>query len=271
MPEGPECHYLANLLNEMISGKLLTQIEILGGRYSRHGPPSNFNQITEYLETKPMRISFVKVKGKFIYWELEDDWYLTNTLGMTGQYSNTVDKHCHLKFSFVDHPPVYFRDIRNFGTIGFVKSTQLIQKLGKIGEDILLDPLPDPKVISLFRKKPNWTLPKFVMNQTYLSGIGNYLKCEALFASKISPHTLICKLSDRHLLTFYQQVRNIAKTSYQNKGASFHNFADPDRIKGKYSYQFKVYGHTSVDGKIVIKELTHDKRTTYWVPELQVS
>lgn len=267
MPEGPECHHIRDMLETILENKIITKINILGGRYKRHGPPKGYNNLINLL---PVTINSVNVKGKFLYWNLTKGYYLWNTLGMTGQWTQTKDKHCHIEFVLDGDTPVYFRDIRNFGTLTFCnQKKEMDKKLKTLGCDILnwndnLD------VITLFRKKPNWTLPKFSMNQNYLSGIGNYLKCEALFQSKISPHRLIKDLTDTDIQNFCQQVRKIAQISYQCKGASFLTYRDPDSNKGKYSLNFLVYGKQTYENYNVKREKTSDGRTTYWVTELQI-
>lgn len=277
MPEGPECHHISDILKQKLEGNFLTKVEILTGRYIRHGVPTGWKYL---LDKIPLKIEEIGVKGKFIWWKLGDidevedidgvvdyDLYLYNTLGMSGQWTTTLDKHCRIAFH-LDEDIVYFRDIRNFGTIKIVNNgEEFLEKLSKIGYDILGNGLEKSLVVEVFRKKKNWTLPKFLMNQTYLSGVGNYLKCEALHQCKLSPHLKIEELTDEQLYQVYRAVCQIAKASYQNKGASFQTYRDPDQNKGKYSFQFQIYGKKEVDGYSVVREKTMDGRTTYWSPD----
>ena len=107
------------------------------------------------------------------------------------------------------------------------------------------------------------------MIQGYLSGIGNYLKCEALYAAKLSPYRLISSLNDSEIITLYQEITRIAKESYHSKGESFLTFRDPDSNKGRYSFNFQVYGRDKIDNYSIQREKTGDGRSTYWVKELQ--
>lgn len=269
MPEGPECRHLTDILKLSLVGKHLKSIKILSGRYSRHGPPKGFNLITTLLEKTPIKILEIGVKGKFIYWVLDNNVYMWNTLGMSGQWTTEQDKHCHVEFSFIDNDinTFYFRDIRNFGTLRF--ENHLEKKLKTLGHDILNNSLTNQEIIQLFRKRNQWCLPKFLMNQGYLSGIGNYLKCEALYAAKLSPYRLISSLNDSEIITLYQEITRIAKESYHSKGASFLTFRDPDSNKGRYSFNFQVYGKDKIDNYSIQREKTGDGRSTYWVKELQ--
>ena len=105
------------------------------------------------------------------------------------------------------------------------------------------------------------------MNQRYLSGIGNYIKCEALHHCRLNPHLIIEMISDTQILSLYQSIREIAKQSYQAKGASFQTYQDPDRNKGKYSFNFQVYGKKEFQDYKVMVEKTCDGRSTYWCPD----
>ena len=65
MPEGPECHIIGNKLHKILGGTKLLSIEILGGRYQKHGPPSGYDAFTE--TSDEITIEEIKVIGKLIY------------------------------------------------------------------------------------------------------------------------------------------------------------------------------------------------------------
>ena len=277
MPEGPEVKHTTDLLKKYLQGKSLKSVEIFGGRYSRHGPPKGWNTLQEYLNTHPLKIDKVDCIGKFIYWRFinheDKPFYMSCTLGMSGQWCTLLMEHCHLHFTLLSNDQkiskVYFRDIRNFGTLQF--DLDISKKISQLGSDILSGKiLSDSEIIHLFRLKNNWTLPKFVMNQSYLCGVGNYIKSEALFRARISPHRYISDINNATLIDFYHQVRNIAQQSYLAKGASFKTFRDPDRNKGSATHFFEVYGKKIYQEYLVKREITDDGRTTHWIPELQI-
>lgn len=271
MPEGPECKHIVDILRIYLSHQKITNITILGGRYKKHQPPKGWDLLMDKLTISPILVEEIQVKGKFIYWKL-GDLYLWNTLGMSGQWlsGNKIDKHCHIEFELENGNYIYFRDVRRFGTIKIVNSKlEMDKKLNSIGCDILMSTLEPEKCLQLFRSKNNWCLPKFLMNQSYLSGVGNYLKSEALYASNLSPHRLIKDLNDIEILTCYQELIRIAGMSYLSKGASFHSYLDPENNTGNFSFSFQIYGKTKINDEIVKRETTKDKRTTYWLPSKQ--
>ena len=108
------------------------------------------------------------------------------------------------------------------------------------------------------------------MNQKVVSGVGNYLKAEALYQAGISPHARCSEISDQRLEKLNEQIKKIIRLSYESGGATIKNYVNFNGEIGKYSRRFAVYNQQyDPDGKRVLKEKTLDGRTTYWVPEKQ--
>ena len=118
-------------------------------------------------------------------------------------------------------------------------------------------------------RKKQWNITKGLMDQSLMSGIGNYLKSEILFASRISPHRNIEDITDKELKILYTQARKIIKESYVLGGLSVKDFLNIEGKEGESYKLIKVYCKTKIDGKKIKKEKTKDGRTTHWVPELQ--
>ena len=187
MPEGPECHIIGNKLHKILSGKKLLSVEILGGRYQKHGNPTGYDEFTE---TSEITIEEIKVKGKLIYWKFSNGFYMLNTLGMSGGWRNSKSKHCDVVVNYEKNgksKSIYFKDQRHFGTLKFVQEAGMTKKLKQLGPDVLSVELTKDKWLSLCKKYGHWTMPKLIMNQGKISGIGNYLKCEVLYMARISP------------------------------------------------------------------------------------
>ena len=109
------------------------------------------------------------------------------------------------------------------------------------------------------------------MNQSHISGIGNYLKSEILYESEISPFRVINSLSIKEIEILYTNIIKIANNSYKSGGATIRNYSNINSEEGTYTFQFKVYQMKKDPlGNIVQKIETKDKRTTHWVPEIQI-
>ena len=267
MPEGPEVKRNTDFLNRQLSGKMFESFSIMSGRYERHGPFKGYDEMLNRL----LIVSEVCCKGKFIYFKFQDGSSLWCTLGMSAAWQKSKTKHSRFCIKTTYGDEVFFNDIRNFGTLKYVTSEKdLKNKLSTLGPDVLSSYVDTELFKSRLDKKPKWSIAKALMNQSVVSGIGNYLKAEILYAAKISPHRLCKDLTKKEIELIAEKSFEITNASYQSGGATILTYKDENNEKGLYSRRFMVYNHkTDPKGNKVIKETTEDKRSTYWVPEIQ--
>jgi len=265
MPEGPEVTTITDGLRKDLKNKILKDILIVeGGKYDKKAP----DNYQKFIDNLPLKVLDIQNKGKLIYWTFEKGFYMYNHLNMTGIWAKSkAEKHTALEFIF-NHRSCFYIDQRRFGRIEFATD---LDKLKKIGPDILND---KSFTFDLFEERmdlrPRWTLSKILMDQSVVSGIGNYLKSEILYASHLNPHRQIENLSHEELETLYQESRRIITESYQNQGMSKRNYIDYEGKKGSFEFKLKVYGKKKdPKGNDIIREKTKDGRSTYWVPKLQ--
>ena len=108
------------------------------------------------------------------------------------------------------------------------------------------------------------------MNQNVISGVGNYIKAESLWYSRINPHAIIKDLTDENLVILEKAIKFVINKSYDEQGASIQSYYTFDGESGNATQGFVVYGKDKdYNGHNVIKEETLDKRTTHWVKERQ--
>lgn len=275
MPEGPEVKIIGEQLSSILSNKILVELKILSGKYTGKCELLNYHQFSKSL---PLKIKKVETKGKLIYFILEHGWYLFNTLGMSGTYSDKFTKHCHLEFIFCDSKKnsqkcqLWFYDVRRFGNMYCSQSLPFInQKLNSIGPDMLSKPPTQKEFIDIYRKRNKINICKVLMDQSQVSGCGNYLKAEILYDSQISPWHIVEELSDTQLIKLYQSFKKIISKSYQHQGTTLATYKDVQGVKGNFSNMLKVYKkETTPNDEMVIREKTPDGRSTFWVPSVQL-
>jgi len=289
MPEGPDVKILTECLNEIITNQYIKDIKIFSGRYTRKDPEGYKALIKEL----PLKILSVKSKGKFIYFELENDWYIFNTLGMTGTWKFTEDKHTRFIFT-LDKIKLYYTDIRNFGTFSFKKGKkELDKKLNSLGLDVFKPKteFTELNFMNVLDKNENKTLPEVLMNQKNYAGIGNYIKSECLYHAELSPHRLVKSLSIEEKRRLYNKIKMVIYGTYYD--GNYYDIADttgleieklkesickkrkikPSELglkKKPPRYIFQVYQlEKDKNGYTIIHTETKDKRTTHWVKEIQ--
>lgn len=281
MPEGPELARSRDHLKKLIQGRRFRGVEILGGRYAdKH--PEGMQDLLTALKTTEATVDSVNVKGKFMWWALTlkdgTDWYVWCTYGMSGQWTthSPDDKHFHVRVWTDKHDgsalqALHFRDPRHFGTLKFVNDKKKMQrKLNSLGPDMLAAPPSTIEFGVRLNRRKNKTIAEALMDQSVVSGVGNYIKAESLYLAEISPHRVVDTLTGPEREQLRQQIINVMGASYNTGGATISTYRNPDGTKGGMQRRFAVYNHsTDPMGNPVIREETKDGRTTHWVPLIQ--
>ena len=263
MPEGPEVKLFVENLNQNFRYYQIKSIEVLSGRYIK-------KPIKDLRLLNNKEILSFNCKGKFIWFDL-DDIVVFNTLGMTGSWSRQKTYHSRIAINFYENDTLYFNDIRNFGTFQIKSKEDLYKKLKSIGPDMLSSPPSTKDFIALLRKRNQKDICSVLMNQKIISGVGNYVKAESLWYSKINPYAVISSLTDENLETLRKAILFVINKSYDEEGASIKDYYTLYNEQGNSADGFVVYGKTlDYNGHKVIKEQTLDKRTTHWVKERQI-
>jgi DNA-formamidopyrimidine glycosylase len=270
MPEGPEVTILTENLNYELKDKIIENFEISSTSRYRNKAPDNF---IDFKENLPLKIKRVKNKGKLIYFLFSNDFSLINTLGMSGGWSKTKGKHTSVTITLKGGKKYYFIDVRHFGTFKFFNTKdELENRLNKLGPDMLNDKdLTSIYFIKRLRKYKHYNICKAIMDQKIICGVGNYLKSESLYHAKINPLMKVEDLTTEDLERLFKSIRKKIKESYLSEGVSVRDFSDLDDKKGKYQFYFEVYCQKKdTKGRKVVKIVTPDKRSTYYVPEVQI-
>ncbi len=295
MPEVIEVRQYRDFIHRKIKKSILQSIHILGGRYKKHQP---FSKYASFRSKLPLRVKDVDSKGKFMYISFENNMFLGFTLGLTGGWffrpTNSTDyihgldgkrymkdskyqsyqtrslRHLNIEFRF-SHGSLYFYDQLSFGTVSvFTSRAELDHKLNKLGIDML-----DPSTTySLFYEALSHTSEKPIgnalMNQTYISGIGNYLRADALWLAKVDPFTKVGDLTPTQCKRIYHALRILIWGQYDRKrGIKLGIIKKSDKFPIDYGRNFFVYQEEKdVYGKPVQKELLYEgsqKRYIFYV------
>lgn len=267
MPEGPECRIIAEGLNQQMAGRSIVSIEIVSGRYARHGEPVGLDQMRGLF---PISCESVNAHGKFIYALLGDDVSMWNTLGMTGRWGLSGSDHTRAVIQLDDGRSLFFDDVRNFGTLRFsLDRNELFKKLTTLGFD-LLGQSPDPLMVRASVRKRDRPIVEALMDQRIFAGVGNYIKCEALYRSGISPHRTTRSLADDELEGLMREARHVMWSAYEARGHTMSDYRDIDGNARTFGFKLLCYRQDrDPAGNEVVKETTTDGRTTHWVPAVQ--
>jgi formamidopyrimidine-DNA glycosylase len=265
MPEGPEVKNMMLFLRDNIIDKTLTSVQICKESFAKK--TKGFEQIETVL---PSKVICCDSKGKCGYIKLENGYCFIFGFGMTGAIKKSTEaKHLSVCFTYGDdNQKIYYSSIRNFGHVWLQKDSDLDLKLSKLGPCILdCEPCQDQNIIKIFRKKNKKAICQVLMDQSVFSGIGNYIKSEILYETKIHPLQKVENIPDDILISLYTSARKIADLSLKCGGKSLYTYES----LASQDFELKVYNRTmDPEGRKIIKINTPDKRTTFIVPELQI-
>ena len=247
-------------------------------------------------------------KGKFIWMSLDqgkvtdeldidkDDYYrsIWITLGMSGRFvrdtfdvekedDGTSHKQPRWYFEFVDESPlnpdkkskkIFYYDTRNFGTLTFSLSKKELQKkLLSLGPDILQGMTEEQFMAVLRKQRQTMNICKFLMNQSKISGVGNYLLSEALYRAGLDPFASLDEISDEQALHLCREVVDTARDSYDAQGVTRRggSYRDMDGNEGQYAFSLQCYGQESCPkGNKIIRETDGPHGRTIWYVEDQL-
>jgi formamidopyrimidine-DNA glycosylase len=143
----------------------------------------------------------------------DDDTSSKKSFGFSGseasKYLTAAMKHINVEFTF-NAGTLYFYDQLSYGTLKELSQSELESKLKKIGVD-----MGDPETTfddfydSLYKSPKNLSklIGNLIVNQKIISGVGNYLRADSLWAAKISPFRKLKDISKAELKKLYHQIR----------------------------------------------------------------
>lgn len=276
-PEGPEVRTVADRL----SSKLVS-LTMMSFRTYEKAKVSGLERLT-----LPCTITSVSTFGKKIIIGLSDGLSIIVSLGMTGSFKYSRSKHSHVEIKLFTTEQtsrgvkyklaydLYYDDPRNFGHLDVIDDSEYDEYFKNIGPDLMAAAINEEidydSWIEIFRgrKKNSYKqISQVLLDQSIVSGIGNYLKSEILYSAKIDPFRLVSSLTLEELEDIRVAAHKIILRSYKCGGFTFESFVDPDGGIGRYNSL--VYGK-EIDplGNEIVKDVGSDKRSTYWVPDLQ--
>lgn len=140
--------------------------------------------------------------------------------------------------------------------------------LNRIGPDVLDMALTVEQVEKrlLSAKFCKRQLGGMLLDQTFLAGLGNYLRAEILWQAQLAPKHKPCDLSAEDVHRLAQALLDIPRLSYQTRGQT-----DDNRHHGSL-FRFNVFhrsGEPCPRCGVMIEKTVLSSRPFYWCPRCQ--
>ncbi|KAJ4953923.1 hypothetical protein NE237_030755 [Protea cynaroides] len=219
-------------------------------------------------------------KGKNMWLELDSPLFPSFQFGMAGaiyikgvavtKYKRSAvndtddwpSKYSKLFMELEDGLELSFTDKRRFAKVRLLEDPKSVPPISELGPDALYELLPiDEFVESLSKKKT--AIKALLLDQSYISGIGNWIADEVLYQARIHPLQQASSLSKESCVTLHKRIKEVIEKAVEVE-------ADSSQFPSSWIFHSreKKPGKAFVDGK-KIDFITAGGRTTAYVPELQ--
>jgi formamidopyrimidine-DNA glycosylase len=257
MPELPEVESFRKYFEATSLHDLIDDVEVKS--------PSILGNITrEDLRDRLVGREFAAVsrKGKYLYASFgEGKSALVVHFGMTGflAYFKDMDKepvHDRLLVTFRSGYHLAFDDQRKFGEVSFADDVQDFFREKHLGPDAL--ELSLDKFLDLLRSRKRQVKP-LLMDQSFISGIGNLYSDEILFQASIHPLRTSDTLDQGMQEALYHAMQNVLKTAVE-RNAGFSRYPENWLLKHRSA------GEKCPRGDCRVEKITISGRSSYFCP-----
>ncbi|MFA5116423.1 MAG: DNA-formamidopyrimidine glycosylase [Candidatus Omnitrophota bacterium] len=265
MPELPEVETIKRDLEKAILGKKIIEVRAQNPAVIRQIRVDKFKKGLEGASFKS-----VFRKAKVLILGLSNGKFLVIHLKMTGQLVFPGDgKKSRVSFYLSDGKILDFNDQRLFGELRLLddwRSLKFIRGLGPEPFDLTLQQFNDMLGKKKTRIKP------LLMDQAFISGIGNIYAAECLFRARIRPERPAQSLSDKEKNLLFSRIGEVLHEAIRCGGSSVDDYVRVSGKRGGYAAHHQVYGRQNEPCRIcktAIKRTILGGRGTFFCPKCQ--
>ncbi len=265
MPELPEVETIKRELEKVVCGKKIAGVVINNPAVIKEPGKEEFVRAL-----KNVTIKSILRKGKLLILELSSGKSLAIHLRMTGQLvypGNALASR--VSFRFCGGSILDFNDRRLLGELRLVDNWHNLKFVRELG------PEPFDITASQFKAKlcaKKTKIKPLLMDQTFISGIGNLYAAEALFRARIHPERPAAALSDKEKELLFKEIKDTLTEAIQHKGSSIDQYVQLSGKQGSFVKYHRVYGRAGkpcLVCKTPIKRVALGGRGTYFCPKCQ--
>ena len=256
MPELPEVEVVKRSLINNVQNSIIKYVRINDGRLRYSIDKNDIKKIVG------LKIKKIIRRSKFLLFFFNKDIIMLVHLGMTGKFFFINQKNIKFKTSFYydinqkknqKHDRIIFflnksqkliyNDVRKFGFIKFYNNKSYHENihLCNLGPE----PLSQDFNFIYFKRyitKRKRVIKDIIMDQKFVSGVGNIYANEILFLSKIKPTRKVKNLKDFELKRIIKFTKSILINAIKLGGSSIKDFSSSNGKKGSFQQHFSVYG-----------------------------
>lgn len=265
MPELPEVETIKRELEKTVLGKKITEVAVNNSKVIKEPKKEEFVK-----GLKNSAIKNILRKGKLLVLELSSGKSLSVHLKMTGQlvYPGKASGS-RVSFKLSDGKWLDFNDRRLMGELRLLddwRTLKFVKELGPEPFDLTEGQFKKMLALKKTRIKP------LLMEQSFISGVGNLYAAEALFRAKINPLRQASSLSQEEKALLFKEIKDTLNEAIKYGGSSVDQYVQLTGSPGAYARYHKVYDRKNqpcLVCKTPIKRISLAGRGTYFCPKCQ--
>jgi formamidopyrimidine-DNA glycosylase len=247
VPELPEVEVVRRGLATHVEGRRLATVELRGHRVARRHLPGP-TDLADRLAGR--RVAQVRRRGKYLWWDLEDDLGLLLHLGMSGQLliedaSAPDEKHLHARFRFDDDgPELRFVDQRTFGGLALADLAPdgVPATIAHIAPDPIEAAFDRAAVIRRVKARSSG-IKRVLLDQGVVSGIGNIYADEALWRAGVHGERPANALTRPRIGAVLDHATAVMTEALERGGTSFDSlYVNVNGASGYFERSLAAYG-----------------------------
>ena len=256
MPELPEVEVVKKSLINKVQNLIIKKVKINDDRLRYRIDKNILRKIVG------LKIKKIERRSKFLLFFFNKNLVMLVHFGMTGKFffinkknikfktsfyyninHNKEKKHDRVVFFLNKKKKLIYNDVRKFGFIKFLNYKNYNNNLHLKN----LGPEPLERLFNFiyfknYIKGRNRVIKNVLMDQKFVSGIGNIYANEILFLSKVKPSRKVKKLQDFELRKIIHHTKKTLENAIKLGGSSIKDFSSTNGKKGSFQQHFYVYG-----------------------------
>ena len=260
MPELPEVEIVKLSLKKSVQFKKISNV-IIKNKNLRFKIEKNLkkNVINKLINN-------ISRKSKYLIVNFENNEHLLIHFGMSGTLlyvesnnkfktnlsfyhsKNLPKKHNHIYFLFNGFEIIY-NDPRRFGFIKYFSSNEKLNFFFRNKGPEPLDGSFKFNYLKEYLKNKNKNIKNFLLDQNFVSGIGNIYASEILFYSKINPLKKGKHINNCEIRRIIKNSKYVLNKAIKKGGSTIRDFKSTQGNKGTYQNEFMVYNRKNKNCK----------------------
>ena len=91
-------------------------------------------------------------------------------------------------------------------------------------------------------KKKKRNIKALLLDQSFVSGLGNIYVDESLWESEIHPNSISCAIPEEKIFKLHRAIQSILSEAIKQLGTTFISFSFLNGRSGNYSNELKIFG-----------------------------